>query len=274
MNTKVQINWDDINQNEFQYFVKAVRKKRTYKEIFFINEENIENKYFGRYCLKYEGKNYFIPNPFVSLFFEKDHTIVPDFITNYKKGQKHFKKNYHKKAPDENYIERMKQLFNDEFKRILTGIEFIYNDKVGFRNGLLSAYIEFEEANYDLFELLSKNEESNNNNESRTKKVIFETFTNIDKQGWQYAFVSEQDYNLFTDLLTNFFEYKPYTLPETIIQLKRTCKTKVAKALGEIHKELSNENKLSTDTKYFQLIRVLSHFKDEPERDLYKALTR
>ena len=26
-------------------------------------------------------------------------------------------------------------------------------------------------------------------NESRTKKVIFETITNIDKQGWQYAFV-------------------------------------------------------------------------------------
>jgi hypothetical protein len=111
-------------------------------------------------------------------------------------------------------------------------------------------------------------------NESRTKKVIFETITNIDKQGWQYAFVSEQDYNLFTDLLTNFFEYKPYTLPETIIQLKRTCKTKVAKALGEIHKELSNENKLSTDTKYFQLIRVLSHFEKKTEGDLYKALTR
>lgn len=111
-------------------------------------------------------------------------------------------------------------------------------------------------------------------NESRTKKVIFETITNIDKQGWQYAFVSEQDYNLFADLLTNFFEYKPYTLPKTIIQLKRTCKTKVAKALGEIHKELSNENKLSTDTKYFQLIRVLSHFEKETEGDLYKALTR
>jgi len=111
-------------------------------------------------------------------------------------------------------------------------------------------------------------------NESRTKKVIFDTITNIDKQGWQYAFVSEQDYNLFTDLLTNFFEYKPYTLPETTIQLKRTCKTKVAKALGEIHKELSNENKLSTDIKYFQLIRVLSHFEKETEGDLYRALTR
>jgi hypothetical protein len=111
-------------------------------------------------------------------------------------------------------------------------------------------------------------------NESRTKKVIFETFENIDKQGWQYAFVSELDYNLFTDLLTIFFEYKPYTLPETTIQLKRTCKTKVAKALGEIHKVLSNENKLSTDTEYFKIIRVLNHFKNETEGDLYKALTR
>lgn len=113
-----------------------------------------------------------------------------------------------------------------------------------------------------------------NVNESRTKKIIHETITNIDKQGWQYAFLSEQDYNLFTDLLTNFFEYKDYTLPATIIQLKRTCKTKVAKALGEIHKELSNENKLRTDTKYFELIRVLNHFNKETEKDLYKALTR
>lgn len=111
-------------------------------------------------------------------------------------------------------------------------------------------------------------------NESRTKKVISKIITNIDKQGWQYAFVSELDYNSFTDLLTNFFEYNPYTLPETIITLKRTCKTKVAKALGEIHKELSNENKLSTDTKYFELIRVLSHFNKETEENLYKALTR
>lgn len=111
-------------------------------------------------------------------------------------------------------------------------------------------------------------------NENRTKKVIIETLTNIDKRGWQYAFINEQDYNFFTDLLTNFFEYKPYTLPETSIQLKKSCATKVAKALGEMHKELSNENKLSTDTNYFKLIRVLNHFKEKKEGDLYKALTR
>lgn len=110
--------------------------------------------------------------------------------------------------------------------------------------------------------------------QNRTKQLIVEAFENMDKKGWQYAFSTEQDYNLFTNLLTNFFEYKDYSIPETAIQLKRSCKTKVAKALGEIHKELSNENKLSTDTEYFNIIRVLSHFQNERERDLYKALTR
>ena len=109
---------------------------------------------------------------------------------------------------------------------------------------------------------------------NRTKKVISDAFQNMDNKGWQYAFVSEKDYNTFTDLLTNFFEYKPYTIPEKAIPLKRTCKTKLAKALGWVHKELSNENKLSADTNYFNLVRVLSHFKEETQDDLYKALTR
>ncbi|MEM0476765.1 MAG: hypothetical protein QW367_04020 [Candidatus Aenigmatarchaeota archaeon] len=110
--------------------------------------------------------------------------------------------------------------------------------------------------------------------ENKTKKTILEYFDNIDKKGWQYAFVSEQDYNLFTDLLTNFFDDKPYSLPQKTIQLKRDCKTKVAEVLGELHKELRKVKKLRPDTKYFQLIRVLSPFEKETEQDLYKALTR
>jgi hypothetical protein len=145
----------------------------------------------------------------------------------------------------------------------------IYTKRIDINNKLQEITPKIVEANIEQL-----HPQTNSENESRTRKVIFETIANIDKQGWQYAFVSEQDYNLFTDLLTNFFEYKPYTLPKTVIQLKRTCKTKLAKVLGDIHKELSNENKLSTDTKYFQLVRVLNHFEKETEGDLYKALTR
>jgi hypothetical protein len=96
----------------------------------------------------------------------------------------------------------------------------------------------------------------------------------MDSKGWNYAFLDEQDYNLFTDLLTSFFEYKPYALPEKPIQLKSKCKTKLAKALGDIHDTLSNENKLITDYNFFKLVRVLIHFKNENQNDLYKALTR
>ena len=109
--------------------------------------------------------------------------------------------------------------------------------------------------------------------QSRTKKVIAETFENMDKKGWQYAFSTEQDYILFTDLLTDFFEYKRYLIPETAIQLKRTCKTKLAKALGEIHAELS-ENPLNSDTEYIKIVRVLNHFKEGSDFDLVKAMQR
>lgn len=120
-----------------------------------------------------------------------------------------------------------------------------------------------------------KNELSTlNKQESKTKDIIINTLNGIDIKGWQYAFRNEHDFRLFTDLLTNFFEYNSYTLPIETIMLKKGCKTKLAKALGEIHNELSNENKLIHDNNYFELIKILNHFKKEPKEDLYKALTR
>ena len=111
-------------------------------------------------------------------------------------------------------------------------------------------------------------------NPNLTKRLIVNIFQEMDSsKGWEYAFRSQKDYNLFVDLLTNFFEYKTYSIPDTIIQLKRTCKTRVAKALGEIHKELS-ENSLTGDTKYFEIIRILNHFKDRSDFELAKAMQR
>ncbi len=111
-------------------------------------------------------------------------------------------------------------------------------------------------------------------NESYKKKKIDEIFNSIDRKGWQYAFASEKEYNLFADLLTNFFEDKPNSLPKTAIKLNRRCKTKVGIVLGELHKKMSNKDKLITDTDYFKLIRVLSPFEKETDGDVYKALTR
>lgn len=148
------------------------------------------------------------------------------------------------------------------------------------RSPSVSDQIEIGKYKNFVFQEIEKIEKAENNNsehksiDNRTKKLICEIFTNIDSKGWNYAFETELDFNLFTDLLARFFEYEPFELPKTIIKLKRNCKTKVAKALGEIHKELSNQNKLINDNEYFKIIRVLSPFETTIKTDLYKALTR
>lgn len=110
--------------------------------------------------------------------------------------------------------------------------------------------------------------------ENRTNKKINELFEVMDNKGYKYAFMTEQDYNTFTDILTNFFELKEYKLPKVPIQLKRNCKTKLAATLGKIHSELSNVDKFSGDTDYFNIIKCLSHYSTLSNDELYKALTR
>jgi|MEHZ01.4.fsa_nt_MEHZ011291958.1_2 hypothetical protein len=110
--------------------------------------------------------------------------------------------------------------------------------------------------------------------QNHTKKIIHTAFREMHHKGWELVFRTKEDYNLFTDLLTNFFEYKAFKLPENTIKIKTRTKTAVAKVLREIHELLSNENKLSTDIRYFELIKILSHFEKTKQKDLYKALTR
>jgi L-rhamnose mutarotase len=105
------------------------------------------------------------------------------------------------------------------------------------------------------------------------KKIIEDHFSNIDEKGWEYAFRCEEDYNLFVDLLTKFFEQKKYKLPDNIIELKRDCKTKLAITLRDIHRDIGNK-KLSADYGFFEIIRILSHFKELNNSDIKRALSK
>lgn len=111
---------------------------------------------------------------------------------------------------------------------------------------------------------------------NRTKALITEQIEHIDKlKGWEYSFSTFEDLTAFVDLLTNYFEYKPIKFPTKTITLKKDSKTRFARCLREIHKELGNENqKLRTDFEYFKLLRVLSHFKDSSNEEIYRAITR
>jgi hypothetical protein len=110
--------------------------------------------------------------------------------------------------------------------------------------------------------------------QNRTKKVISEQFELLDKRGWEYAFRNETDYNTFSDLLTDFFEFKKYSLPKQVIQLKKGCKTRLAATLGKIHSELSNNDTLSGDNDFFEIVNVLSPFSELTRQQLYKDLSR
>lgn len=104
---------------------------------------------------------------------------------------------------------------------------------------------------------------------SKTKNLIEHQFEKIKES----VFTSDDDYNSFLDLLTNFFEYKPYIIPEKKIKLKRDSKTRVASVFNPIHKELS-EKTLKSDSDYFKILRVLNVFSKASDIDIYKAITR
>lgn len=113
-----------------------------------------------------------------------------------------------------------------------------------------------------------------NINNSRSKKFIIQEFENIDNaKGWKYVFKTQKDYELFVDLLTKFFEFEKYYLPDEIIELQKRCKTRLAKTLGEIYRELGKDN-LNKDDSFFKILRTLNHFEKETQTKLYKALTR
>jgi hypothetical protein len=108
----------------------------------------------------------------------------------------------------------------------------------------------------------------------RTRQFIIDEIGMIDKnKGWGFAFANELDYHLFLDLLTCYFEYKPYSIPNSIIKLKRGCKTRFAKVLNPIHVEFS-ETPLKSDLEFFKILRILNHFERMTDFEIYKAINR
>jgi hypothetical protein len=145
-------------------------------------------------------------------------------------------------------------------------VNMYYNEVSRYKNELIS-FID------NLLNKPEKKEEELTEPQNQTKKIIEDNFNNMDEQGWEYAFRHKEDYKSFVDLLTKFFEQREYKLPDNIIKLKRDCKTKLAKTLRDIHRDLS-EHKLRTDYNFFEIIRILNHFENLSNNELEKVLTR
>jgi hypothetical protein len=108
----------------------------------------------------------------------------------------------------------------------------------------------------------------------KTRLIISNHIETIDNNlGWEYAFNNQDDYDLFLNLATGFFNYNPIPSPNQIIRLKHNCKTRFAKTLNLIYKELSNRT-LKSDVEFFKLIRILNHFQNLTDIEIYNAVTR
>lgn len=108
-----------------------------------------------------------------------------------------------------------------------------------------------------------------------TAEIIYDLLDAMDnKEGWKYAFRNESDLNTFINILTAFFEYRKFKMPEKIINLKQASKSRIAEALRAIHKELSNEKNLRTDLKFFNILRSLNYFNKLEDRMIYNSLTK
>jgi len=111
--------------------------------------------------------------------------------------------------------------------------------------------------------------------QSETSKLILEYFNLIDKnKEWKYAFKNEKDRNVFTKLLTTYFEDLKYELPAQKIILQKGSKSRFAKTLKDIYFDLMEIRKLKTDVDFYDIIRVLNHFEKETDIEIYNAMKR
>jgi len=108
--------------------------------------------------------------------------------------------------------------------------------------------------------------------DSRTLDLIKEKIDGIDRdKGWEYAFRSREDLDVFVELLTCFFEQREYELPDEVIRLRKGSKTRMATIIKQIHQELS-DRPLNGDNEFLNIVRKLYPFiKDS---NLYKTISR
>lgn len=149
--------------------------------------------------------------------------------------------------------------------------EVILNELVGSFEIIIKSLNEITPVNKVVISNPAQAKDQSGSN--RTTDLIIKELEKIDVKGWNYSFMSENDYNTFAGLLTDYFEHRDCKLDIPKIRLRKNAKTRFAKALRPIHNELSG-NVLKSELKFFEVIRALEQFKDDSDDEIYKAITR
>jgi len=109
----------------------------------------------------------------------------------------------------------------------------------------------------------------------KTIKTIKDTFNTIDlEKEWEYCFTTEEDFNKYTTILTDYFNLnKKVNSQKTQIKAIKGTKSKTAKILRKIYNE-STEKKLRGNNDFFEIVKILSTFKDLSLEKIYDSLSK
>ena len=109
----------------------------------------------------------------------------------------------------------------------------------------------------------------------KTIKTIKNTFNSIDlEKEWEYCFTTEEDFNEYTTILADYFNIdKKFNSQKTQIKAIKGTKSKTAKILRKIYNE-STEKKLRGNNDFFEIVKILSTFKDLSLEKIYDSLSK
>ena len=109
----------------------------------------------------------------------------------------------------------------------------------------------------------------------KTIKTIKNTFNSIDlEKEWEYCFTTEEDFNEYTMILADYFNLnKKVNSQKTQIKAIKGTKSKTAKILRKIYNE-STEKKLIGNNDFFEIVIILSTFKDLSLDKIYDSLSK
>lgn len=109
----------------------------------------------------------------------------------------------------------------------------------------------------------------------KTINNIKNTFNSIDlEKEWEYCFTTEEDFNEYTTILADYFNIdKKFNSQKTQIKAIKGTKSKTAKILRKIYNE-STEKKLRGNNDFFEIVKILSTFKDLSLEKIYDSLSK
>lgn len=111
--------------------------------------------------------------------------------------------------------------------------------------------------------------------ESEIRAFIKQRVESIDPDlKWEYVFFNSNDYELFTDCMTNYFMDRTFKWPK-LINLKQGCKTRFVPFFNTIHKKFKLRTpNLKKYSGYYEFLKIFDVFKDLDNSNIYDDITK